>query len=100
MEEKLLSNAEVNENTEEQNFEDEEVKEKINKDMSESDIITALLNSNADDKPTMIVPLKRLGIPVTLKALTGKQVSRVRERNTRTVEKRNKTEKVLDSGRL
>ena len=37
--------------------------------MSESDIITALLNSNADDKPTMIVPLKRLGIPVTLKAL-------------------------------
>lgn len=97
MEKNLLNNAEIEENTVEQNFEDEEVKEKINKDMSESDIITALLNSNADDKPTMIVPLKRLGIPVTLKALTGKQVSRVRERNTRTIEKRNKTEKVLDS---
>ena len=79
MDKKLFSTAELEEN--EQNFDvDEEVKEKINKDMSESDIITALLNSNADDKPTMIVPLERLGIPVTLKALTGKQVSRVRER--------------------
>ena len=76
---------------------DEKVKEKINKDMSEEDIIAALLNSNADDKPPMIVPLKRLGIPVTLKALTGKQVFRVRERNTRTVERRNKIEKVLDT---
>ena len=51
----------------------------------------------ADDKPKMIVPLKRLGIPVTLKALTGKQVFKVRERNTRTIERRNKTEKVLDT---
>ena len=75
----------------------ENEKEKINKDMSEEDIITALLNSNADDKPKMIVPLKRLGIPVTLKALTGKQVFKVRERNTRTIERRNKTEKVLDT---
>lgn len=47
MEKNLLNNAEIEENTVEQNFEDEEVKEKINKDMSESDIITALLNSNA-----------------------------------------------------
>jgi hypothetical protein len=69
----------------------------IDQGHSEEDIITALLNSNADDKPTMIVPLKRLGIPVTLKALTGKQVFRVRERNTRTVERRNKIEKVLDT---
>lgn len=57
----------------------------INEEMAEADIITKLLAADPEHVPTMVVPLKRLGIPVTLKALTGKQVARTRERNTQSI---------------
>ena len=46
----------------------------IREDMEEADIITKLLEADPEHVPTMVIPLKRLGIPVTIKALTGKQV--------------------------
>lgn len=57
----------------------------IKEDMEEGDIIAKLLANDSEDVPTMVIPIERLGIPVTLKALTGKQVSRTRERHTTTV---------------
>ena len=57
----------------------------IREDMEEADIITKLLEADPEHVPTMVIPLKRLGIPVTIKALTGKQVSRISERNTQSV---------------
>lgn len=57
----------------------------INEEMEEADIITKLLAADPEHVPTMVVPLKRLGIPVTVKALTGKQVARTRERNTQSI---------------
>lgn len=63
----------------------ETINAEINEEMEEADIITKLLAADPEKVPTMVVPLKRLGIPVTIKALTGKQVSRTRERNLQSV---------------
>lgn len=71
----------------------------IKEDMEESDIITRLLAASAEEVPTMTIPLKRLGVPVTLKALTGKQVSRCRDHNTTTIKtKQGPKEKVDNEG--
>ena len=69
----------------------------IDESMEEGAIITALLAADTDKLPTMTVPLKRLGIPVTVKALTGKQVSKTRERNTRTVKTKQGIKEVTDN---
>lgn len=54
--------------------------EKIEK-MGEEDIIKALLGKM--EVPTKTVVISRLGIPIKLKALTGKQISKIRKDNTR-----------------
>jgi hypothetical protein len=69
----------------------------INEEMEQSDIITALLAADADKFPTITVPIERLGIPVKLKALTGKQVSRVRDRNTKTVKTKQGPKEMTDN---
>ncbi|BAH06770.1 phage tail assembly chaperone [Clostridium kluyveri] len=48
--------------------------------MSEDDIIDALLGEI--EVPTRTVVIQRLGIPIKLKALTGKQISKIRKDNT------------------
>lgn len=53
--------------------------EKIEK-MSEEDVIKALLGET--ELPTKTVVINRLGIPIKLKALTGKQISKIRKDNT------------------
>jgi len=68
----------------------------IDENMEQSAIVTALLAADADNFPTITVPIERLGIPVKLKALTGKQVSRVRDRNTRTVKTKQGPKEVTD----
>lgn len=69
----------------------------INENMEQAEIITALLAADSESLPTITVPLKRLGIPVKLKALTGKQVSRVRSFNTRTVKTKQGPKDVTDN---
>ena len=69
----------------------------IDENMEQGEIITALLAADSENFPTIIVPLERLGIPVKLKALTGKQVSRVRDRNTRTVKTKQGPKEVTDN---
>lgn len=54
----------------------------IDKDMEETAIIAKLMENN-NERPTIVVPLEIAGIPVTLQALTGKQVARIRSRCTR-----------------
>lgn len=61
----------------------------INNEMAEADIVAKLLEADSEHLPTVVVPLKRLGIPVTIKALTGKQVFRTRDRHTRTIQTKN-----------
>lgn len=53
--------------------------EKIKK-MGEEDVIEALLGQT--EVPTKTVVIPRLGIPIKLKALTGKQISKIRKDNT------------------
>ncbi|PRR85957.1 phage tail assembly chaperone [Clostridium luticellarii] len=53
--------------------------EKIKK-MGEEDVIEALLGQI--EVPTKTVVIPRLGIPIKLKALTGKQISKIRKDNT------------------
>lgn len=53
--------------------------EKIEK-MNEEDVIGALLEEN--EVPTRTVVIPRIGIPVKLKALTGKQINKIRKDNT------------------
>ncbi|APM37368.1 phage tail assembly chaperone [Clostridium kluyveri] len=48
--------------------------------MSEDDVIDALLGEI--EVPTRTVVIQRLGIPIKLKALTGKQISKIRKDNT------------------
>lgn len=48
--------------------------------MSEDDVIDALLGEI--EIPTRTVVIQRLGIPIKLKALTGKQISKIRKDNT------------------
>lgn len=48
--------------------------------MSEDDVIDALLGEI--EIPTKTVVIQRLGIPIKLKALTGKQISKIRKDNT------------------
>ncbi len=63
--------------------------------MTDEQILQKLLA--VDDAPTKTVVIPRLGIPVTLKGLTGKQVSTIRDRCTeKTGKGRNYMEK-LDS---
>ena len=69
----------------------------IDENMEQGEIITALLAADSENFPTITVPLERLGIPVKLKALTGKQVSRVRDRNTRTVKTKQGPKEVTDN---
>jgi len=74
-----------------------ELSNEIDENMQEADIITKLMAADPDNVPTMVIPLKRLGIPVTLKALTGKQVSRLRDRNTQTIKTKNGPVDKLDN---
>lgn len=50
------------------------------KKMNEDDVIEALLGVN--EVPTRTVVIPRFGIPVKLKALNGKQISKIRKDNT------------------
>lgn len=51
------------------------------KNMNEDDVIDVLLGEI--EIPTRTVVIQRLGIPIKLKALTGKQISKIRKDNTR-----------------
>ena len=74
-----------------------DIQNEIDEEMQEADIITKLMAADPDNVPTMVIPLARLGIPVTLKALTGKQVSRTRDRHTQTIKTKNGPVDKLDS---
>ena len=69
----------------------------IDEAMESAEIVTALLAADSENLPTITVPLERLGIPVKLQALTGKQVSRIRNRNTRTVKTKQGPKDVTDN---
>jgi len=62
--------------------------------MSEEQILQRLLE--ADTVPERTVKLERLGIPVTLRGLTGKQVFSIRERCTERREKKGRVTERLD----
>lgn len=51
------------------------------KDMTDEQILEKLLD-DTDDVPHKTVFIKRLGIPIELKALTEKQIAKIREKNT------------------
>ncbi|MCH4199277.1 MAG: hypothetical protein LKF87_03780 [Clostridium tyrobutyricum] len=53
--------------------------EKI-ENMNEDDVIETLLGANKIPERTVVI--QRIGIPVKLKALTGKQISKIRKDNT------------------
>lgn len=64
-------------------------------DLTDEEILQKLLD--VDAVPERTVSLKRLGIPVTVKGLTGKQIFSIRERCTVTVsEKRGRKHRELD----
>lgn len=64
-------------------------------ELTDDEILQKLLD--VDTVPERTVSLKRMGIPVTLKGLTGKQVFSIRERCTITVkEKRGRSQRELD----
>lgn len=56
--------------------------------LNEEQILQRLLD--ADSVPERTVAIPRIGIPVTLKGLTGKQVYKIREKCTERKEKRGK----------
>jgi len=62
--------------------------------MSEEQILQRLLE--ADTVPEKTVKLERLGIPVTLRGLTGKQVFSIRERCTERKERKGRVTERLD----
>lgn len=62
--------------------------------MSEEQILQRLLD--ADTIPERTVTLPRLGIPITLRGLTGKQVFSIRERCTERRERRGQVTERLD----
>ena len=62
--------------------------------MTEEQILQRLLD--ADTVPERTVKLERLGIPVTIRALTAKQVFSLRERYTERKEKRGQVIERLD----
>lgn len=67
-----------------------------NKALSDEEIMQKLLAVN--EVPTVTCLLKRLGIPVTLKGLTNKQVYRLKEKCTNTVKDgHGRTERELDT---
>lgn len=64
-------------------------------ELTDEEILQKLLD--VDAVPERTVSLKRLGIPVTIKGLTGKQIFSIRERCTITVsEKRGRKHRELD----
>lgn len=64
-------------------------------DLTDEEILQKLLD--VDAVPERTVSLKRIGIPVTIKGLTGKQIFSIRERCTITVsEKRGRKHRELD----
>lgn len=64
-------------------------------DLTDEEILQKMLD--VDAVPERTVSLKRLGIPVTVKGLTGKQIFSIRERCTVTVsEKRGRKHRELD----
>lgn len=64
--------------------------------MSEEEILKRLLSSEADETPKKIVMIQRLGIPVTLRGLTGKELRRIREKCTYRKERRGQVIEKLD----
>lgn len=62
--------------------------------LSEEQVLQRLLD--ADTVPEKTVKLERLGIPVVIRGLTGKQVFSIRERCTERKEKRGRTTERLD----
>lgn len=62
--------------------------------MTEDQMLQRLLD--ADALPERTVKMERLGIPVKLRGLTGKQVFSIRERSTERKEKRGQTVERLD----
>lgn len=62
--------------------------------MNEEQILQRLLD--ADTVPEKTVKLERLGIPVTLRGLTGKQVFSIRERCTERKERKGRVTERLD----
>ena len=63
--------------------------------LTDEEILQKLLD--VDAVPERTVSLKRIGIPVTIKGLTGKQIFSIRERCTITVsEKRGRKHRELD----
>lgn len=63
--------------------------------MTDEQILEKLLN--ADKVPEQTLVVKRLGIPVTIRALTSKQMVRIREQCTYTVRERGETREVLNN---
>jgi hypothetical protein len=51
------------------------------KDMTDEQILEKLLD-DTEEVPEKTIFIKRLGIPITLKALTEKQIAKIREKNT------------------
>lgn len=72
-----------------------ENKETSLSELTDEEILQKMLDVEA--VPERTVSLKRIGIPVTLKGLTGKQVFAIRERCTNTItEKRGRSRRELD----
>jgi len=65
-----------------------------NKPMTEEEILERLLD--ADRVPERTVKIERLGIPVTIRGLTGKAVFQIREQCTHRTNKRGQTIETLD----
>lgn len=66
--------------------------------MTEEQVLQRLLD--ADTIPERTVTIPRLGIPVTLRGLTGKQVYTIREKCTERKEKRGKVMERIDEERF
>ena len=70
-------------------------KEKSVSELTDEEILQKMLDVEAVPERTVL--LKRIGIPVTMRGLTGKQVTSIRERcTTTTKDKRGRTSKELD----
>lgn len=67
------------------------------KEMSDEQVMDKLLNVDTDNVPTKTVGIKRLEIPIKLKALTAKQVFKLRELCTVPVKNRFGETKQLDN---
>lgn len=99
MEDNKLSKAEIEE-IENPITDEEKTSDNSFENMDNEDIIACLLSADADEKPTRVIPIKRengLCFPVTLKAITGKQLYRIRSRNTRSINTKNGNVDKLDT---